>query len=81
MSSAEAEEVLHRHWPEFTGHATYQLGRFAVYLVPRSRLARRRAELSAYSADSFGAALLDLATWSSPTLRCRDPNCVLCGRQ
>jgi hypothetical protein len=81
MTAAEAENVLNRHWPEFAGHATYQLGRFAVYLLPRMSRARRREELCARSAESFDGALLDLATWSSPTFRCRDSDCVLCGRR
>jgi hypothetical protein len=78
--SARIQAILKRHWPEFSGEATSENGLFVVYLMPAcEHVARRRAELSARSIESYEAALLDLATWTPPTLRCSDSGCVLCG--
>jgi hypothetical protein len=80
MTADEAEALLNRHWPEFTGQARQQLGSFLVYLLPRSPRARRRPELCARSHESFASALLDLAAWSAPTFPCQERDCPLCGR-
>jgi hypothetical protein len=77
MDSDEAQSVLQRHWPEFNGVAKREQGCFLVQLAPRHRT-RPRAELSARSFESYEAAVLDLATWTPPTLRCMRRSCPLC---
>jgi hypothetical protein len=82
MNRGEAQAVLRRHWPEFTGQAVRDGGLFIVYLAPRLGARARtppRAELSARSFESYEAAVLDLATWTPPTLRCAQRGCPLCG--
>ncbi|HEX4354355.1 MAG TPA: hypothetical protein VHZ95_15605 [Polyangiales bacterium] len=79
MTRDEAIALLNRHWPEFSGQAQCQLGRFIVFLSPRFPCPRQRGEWCALSLESFDGALLDLATWSTPTLRCDESTCPLCG--
>ena len=80
MDSSEAQSVLQRHWPEFNGVAKHEGGCFLVQLAPRAthQRARQRAEHSARSFESYEAAVLDLATWTPPTLRCTHRSCPLC---
>ena len=81
MNCGEAEAVLRSHWPEFVGEALREGALFIVYLAPRlgpRARSRARAELSARSHESYEAAVLDLATWSPPTLRCGQRGCPLC---
>jgi hypothetical protein len=79
MTTDEAQRVLFLHWPGFMPLARLENGRYLVRLVtwPPSA-ARQRGELEAHSADGFSAALLDLASWTAPLIRCREKSCVLC---
>lgn len=82
MTIEKAQRVLFLHWPGFMPKACSEDGRYSVRLVrwPPSD-ARRHGELEAHSEAGFAAALLDLATFTPPMIRCREPGCVLCDRQ
>lgn len=77
MDEQQAERVLAQHWPGVIPQARMEAGRFVVRLM--SWPPRPNPEMEARSAESYEAAVLDLATWSPP-LKCREPRCVLCGR-
>jgi hypothetical protein len=79
MTSDEAQRVLFLHWPGFMPEARQAAQLFLVRLVswPPSRT-QERGELQARSAESFEAALRDLATFTPPLIRCRESSCVLC---
>jgi len=81
MTQDEAQRVLFLHWPGFMPQARTDSGQYFVRLVswPPSS-APERGELQARSSEDFAAALRDLATFTPPLIRCRDPECVLCGR-
>jgi hypothetical protein len=82
MTTDEAQRVMFLHWPGFMPMARIENGRYLVRLVtwpPSDAKARPRGELEAHSSDGFAAALLDLASWTAPLIRCRESSCVLCG--
>lgn len=84
MTSHEAQRVLFLHWPGFMPEARQTSQHYLVRLVtwPPARSveasARGEGELQARSNESFEAALLDLATFTPPLIRCRENRCVLC---
>lgn len=82
MTIEETQRVLFLHWPGFMPKAGCDAGHFSVRLVrwPPSD-ARKHGELEAHSSESFETALLDLASFTPPIIRCREPECVLCGRR
>ncbi|MET0388419.1 MAG: hypothetical protein ABW321_20780 [Polyangiales bacterium] len=83
MTNEEAQRVLFLHWPGFMPQARTEEGQYVVRLVtwppsaaPKS--AAKRGELEAYSREDFAAALRDLASFTPPLIKCREPGCVLC---
>lgn len=79
MTSDEAQRILFLHWPGFMPEARHMAQRFTVRLVSwPPRRARQRGELEACSAESFEAALRDLATFTPPLIRCSEAQCILC---
>jgi hypothetical protein len=79
MTSDEAQRVLFLHWPGFMPQARTEAGVYLVRLVtwPPSA-APARGEHQAHSRENFAAALRDLASFTPPLIRCREPHCVLC---
>jgi len=91
MTADEAQHALFLHWPGFMPQARQEDGQYLVRLVawppspPPSPSApssgpfdQRRGELQARSPESYGLALLDLASFTPPMVRCRVQGCVLC---
>lgn len=80
MTTEEAQRILFLHWPGFMPQARTDCGHYSVRLVtwPPSA-ARPPGELEAHSRENFTAALRDLACFTPPLIRCREPGCVLCG--
>ena len=77
MDERQAQHFLTLHWPGLIPQVRREDGRFVVRLL--SWPPKPNPEMEARSNESYEAAVLDLATWSTP-LRCREPGCVLCGR-
>ena len=77
MDEHQTQQLLTLHWPGLIPQARREEGRFVVRLL--SWPPKPNPEMEARSVESYEAALLDLATWSPP-MRCREPRCVLCGR-
>ena len=81
MTTDEAQRVLFLHWPGFMPQARTESGHYVVRLVTwPPAAAPRRGELEAHSDQDFAAALQDLACFTPPLIRCREPHCVVCAR-
>jgi hypothetical protein len=81
MTTDEAQRLLFLHWPGFMPQARYEAGQYLVRLVAWPPSDDIRGELQARSIESYAFALLDLATFTPPMIRCRTPGCVLCGQR
>jgi hypothetical protein len=78
MTAEEAQHQLFLHWPGFMPQARYEAGKYRVRLVAWPPSDDIRGELQACSMESYASALLDLATFTPPMIRCRAQECVLC---
>ena len=81
MTADEAQHALFLHWPGFMPQARHEGGRFFVRLVAWPPSDAVKGELQACSAEDYSVALLDLASFTPPLVKCRVPACVLCSRQ
>ena len=81
MTHDEAQRALFLHWPGFMPQARSEAGQYLVRLVtwPPSAASQQRGELQACSMESFELALLDLASFTPPLIRCGQARCILCG--
>jgi hypothetical protein len=75
----EIRRVMFTHWPGLLPIARLEAETYVVHLMrwPPSD-EPSTGPLSARSPSGYEAALLDLATFTPVTVRCRDPRCVLC---
>ena len=81
MTADEAQRALFLHWPGFMPQAIQDPnGRYLVRLIAWPPSDKVRGELQACSAEGYEPALLDLATFTPPMIRCRTEGCVLCHR-
>ena len=81
MTHEEAQRLLFLHWPGFMPQARSEAGQYVVRLVtwPPSAAGKHKGELEACSSESFELALLDLASFTPPLIRCLEERCILCG--
>jgi hypothetical protein len=78
MTADEAQHSLFLHWPGFMPQARREAGQYLVRLVAWPPSDRVRGELQARSPEGYALALLDLATFTPPIIRCRVEGCPLC---
>jgi hypothetical protein len=79
MNAVQAQNVLWFHWPGFMPKVQQDGPLYVVRLVrwPPAKTADV-IDPQTSSTESYEAALMDLAKLTTPLIRCKLPDCVVC---
>jgi hypothetical protein len=75
------QRTMFTHWPGLLPIARIEAGLYVVRLMRWPPRDEHHGPFEGRSASGYEDALLDLATFTPMTTRCRDESCVLCARR